>query len=82
MLANRLLREVLPEGISIAEEVSGMPGLCRPAAEGGFGFDFKLAMAVPDMWIKMLKVSTAESVGEPRKNSRDGKNSRNGLDSK
>ena len=55
MLANRLLHEVLPSGISIAEEVSGMPALCRPQGEGGFGFDYKLAMAVPDMWIKILK---------------------------
>jgi 1,4-alpha-glucan branching enzyme len=32
-----------------------MPALCRPVAEGGVGFDYRLAMAVPDMWIKMLK---------------------------
>jgi 1,4-alpha-glucan branching enzyme len=56
MLANRLLHDVLPEGISIAEEVSGMPALCRPQDEGGYGFDYKLAMAIPDMWIKILKV--------------------------
>ena len=62
MLANRLLHEVLPSGISIAEEVSGMPALCRPQGEGGFGFDYKLAMAVPDMWIKILKVSVPGGV--------------------
>lgn len=55
MLANQLLREVLPDGLSIAEEVSGMPALCRPISEGGFGFDFRLGMAIPDMWIKVLK---------------------------
>ena len=32
-----------------------MPALCRPVSEGGGGFDFRLAMAIPDMWIKMLK---------------------------
>jgi len=32
-----------------------MPGLCRPVEEGGVGFDYRLAMAVPDMWIKLLK---------------------------
>ena len=36
-------------------DVSGMPGLCRPVEEGGIGFDYRLAMAVPDMWIKLLK---------------------------
>ena len=41
--------------ITIAEDVSGMPALCRPTAEGGGGFDYRLAMAIPDMWIKMLK---------------------------
>lgn len=56
MLANKMLHDVLPDGISIAEEVSGMPGLCRPIEEGGFGFDYKLGMAIPDMWIKLLKV--------------------------
>ena len=44
------------EGITIAEDVSGMPALCRPIREGGTGFDYRLAMAVPDMWIKYLKV--------------------------
>ena len=35
--------------------MSGIPGLCRPAEEGGIGFDYRLAMAVPDTWIKLLK---------------------------
>jgi 1,4-alpha-glucan branching enzyme len=54
-LANHLIHELCPSAISIAEDVSGMPGLCRPIAEGGVGFDYRLAMAVPDMWIKYLK---------------------------
>ncbi|CAE8637345.1 unnamed protein product [Polarella glacialis] len=56
MLANDLIHQLLPKsGITVAEDVSGMPTLCRPVKEGGFGFDYRLAMAVPDMWIKMLK---------------------------
>lgn len=41
--------------LSIAEDVSGMPGTCRPVTEAGLGFDYRLAMAIPDMWIKILK---------------------------
>ncbi|CAO1637318.1 unnamed protein product [Sympodiomycopsis kandeliae] len=55
MLANELVKQYNPNAISIAEDVSGMPGLCRPTSEGGVGFDYRLMMAVPDMWIKLLK---------------------------
>lgn len=55
MMANHMLHKFYPFVITIAEEVSGMPGLCRPVEEGGQGFDYRLAMAIPDMWIKMLK---------------------------
>ncbi|KJH48053.1 alpha amylase, all-beta domain protein [Dictyocaulus viviparus] len=55
MLANDFLHKKYPQIITIAEEVSGMPALCRSVAEGGQGFDFRLAMALPDMWIKILK---------------------------
>ncbi|CAG7849280.1 1,4-alpha-glucan-branching enzyme; AltName: Full=Glycogen-branching enzyme [Serendipita indica DSM 11827] len=60
MLANSMLREIYPDHggqgiITIAEDVSGMPLLCIPTDVGGLGFDYRLAMAVPDMWIKMLK---------------------------
>jgi len=55
MLANHLLHRISPNMITVAEDVSGMPALCRPVAEGGAGFDYRLAMAIPDMWIKMLK---------------------------
>uniref|UniRef100_A0A914XTU5 1,4-alpha-glucan branching enzyme n=1 Tax=Plectus sambesii TaxID=2011161 RepID=A0A914XTU5_9BILA len=55
MLANYMLHKFYPEVTTIAEEVSGMPGLCRPIDEGGQGFDYRLAMALPDMWIKILK---------------------------
>jgi len=55
MLANDLIHTILPSAISIGEDVSGMPTLCRPVEEGGFGFDYRLAMAIPDMFIKLLK---------------------------
>lgn len=55
MLANNLIHELLPSCISIAEDVSGMPTLCRPINEGGFGFDYRLNMSVPDKWIQLLK---------------------------
>jgi 1,4-alpha-glucan branching enzyme len=55
MLANELLHEIYPEVITIAEDVSGMPALCLPLSLGGVGFDYRLAMAIPDMWIKILK---------------------------
>jgi len=54
-LANQLAKKIDPNVLLIAEDVSGFPGLCRPTEEGGIGFGFRLAMAVPDMWIKLLK---------------------------
>ena len=56
MLANKLVHEVNPNAITIAEEMSGMPGMCLPTSEGGIGFDYRLAMGDPDFWIKTLKV--------------------------
>jgi 1,4-alpha-glucan branching enzyme len=54
-MANLVAHGVKPEAITIAEDVSGMPGLARPVTEGGLGFDYRLAMGVPDYWIKLLK---------------------------
>ncbi len=54
-LANTLIHEVNPKAITIAEEVSGMPGLAAPFKDGGYGFDYRLAMNVPDYWIKIIK---------------------------
>lgn len=62
MLANKLVHDILPGAITIAEDVSGFPGLCRPISEGGFGFDYRLSLAIPDMWIKLLKVVAVEVV--------------------
>ncbi|XP_015884098.3 1,4-alpha-glucan-branching enzyme 1, chloroplastic/amyloplastic [Ziziphus jujuba] len=55
MLANSLIHKVFPDANVVAEDVSGMPGLCRPVSEGGIGFDYRLAMAIPDKWIDYLK---------------------------
>ncbi|KAK4705638.1 1,4-alpha-glucan branching enzyme, partial [Phenoliferia sp. Uapishka_3] len=55
MLANEMIHQLYPGSITIAEDVSGMPALCRPVPSGGLGFDYRLSMAVPDMWIKLLK---------------------------
>ena len=54
-LANELVRQVNPNAITIAEDTSALPGLCLPIADGGVGFDYRLAMGEPDMWIKLLK---------------------------
>ncbi|MDB5302437.1 MAG: hypothetical protein JWO87_4100, partial [Phycisphaerales bacterium] len=54
-MANDLAHKISPGCITIAEDVSGMPGMARPVAEGGIGFDYRLAMGVPDYWIKTLK---------------------------
>ena len=55
MLANEVVHTVNPNAISIAEDMSGMPGLARPIEEGGLGFDYRLAMGIPDYWIRLLK---------------------------
>ncbi|KAK6634467.1 1,4-alpha-glucan branching enzyme [Polyplax serrata] len=55
MLANHMLHSTYPDVVTIAEDVSGMPGTCRPVEEGGMGFDYRLGMAIPDKWIKLLK---------------------------
>ena len=59
-LANELVHTLNPAAVTIAEDVSGMPGLARPIAEGGLGFDYRLAMGLPDYWIKLLKETKDE----------------------
>uniref|UniRef100_A0A1Y1MHR5 1,4-alpha-glucan branching enzyme n=3 Tax=Photinus pyralis TaxID=7054 RepID=A0A1Y1MHR5_PHOPY len=54
-VANYICHTLYPEVVTIAEDVSGMPGSCRPVEEGGLGFDYRLAMAIPDKWIELLK---------------------------
>ncbi len=54
-LANILTHEINPNAITIAEEMSGMPGLATKFEAGGIGFDYRMAMGIPDYWIKMIK---------------------------
>ncbi len=54
-LANELIREVNPRAITIAEDMSGMPGMALPIQDGGIGFDYRLGMGLPDMWIRTVK---------------------------
>ena len=54
-LANELIHEINPDAITIAEDMSGMPGMCDPIDDGGIGFDYRLGMGLPDLWIKLCK---------------------------
>ena len=54
-LANELIHQVNPAAITIAEDMSGMPGMCLPISDGGIGFDYRLAMGLPDMWVRTVK---------------------------
>ncbi len=65
-LATEVAHAVRPDAVCIAEDVSGMVGIARPVSEGGFGFDYRLAMGTPDYWIKIIKERRDEdwSMGE------------------
>lgn len=54
-LANQLIHDFYQGATTVAEEMSGMPGLAAPVSQGGIGFDYRLAMGVPDIWIKVVK---------------------------
>jgi 1,4-alpha-glucan branching enzyme len=54
-LANKLIHEIKKDAVTIAEDVSGMPFLALPSEHGGYGFDYRYAMGIPDFWIKILK---------------------------
>lgn len=54
-LANCLIKETYRDAITIAEDVSGLPGLAAPFENGGVGFDFRMSMGVSDNWIKWIK---------------------------
>ncbi|MCD8047492.1 MAG: alpha amylase C-terminal domain-containing protein, partial [Clostridiales bacterium] len=54
-LANELVRQVNPNAITIAEDMSGMPGMCLPIQDGGIGFDYRLGMGLPDLWVRTVK---------------------------
>lgn len=54
-LANRVIHSIRPDAITIAEDVSGMPGLAAPQKKGGYDFNYRFAMGIPDFWIKLVK---------------------------
>ncbi len=54
-LANELIHKINPKALTVAEDMSGMPGMCLPIADGGIGFDYRLNMGLPDIWIKLIK---------------------------
>ncbi|MDQ1330734.1 MAG: 1,4-alpha-glucan branching enzyme, partial [Thermodesulfobacteriota bacterium] len=59
-LANKLIHDIRPDAVTIAEDISGMPGLAAPLSEGGFGFDYRFSMGIPDYWIRLVKDSYDE----------------------
>ncbi len=54
-LANKLIHQLKPDALSIAEDMSGLPGLGAKIDDGGLGFDYRMSMGVPDYWIKLIK---------------------------
>ncbi len=60
-LANKLIHEINPKALTVAEDMSGMPGMCLKIKDGGIGFDYRLSMGVPDLWIKLIKEQTDEN---------------------
>ena len=60
-LANRVIHDLRPDAVTIAEDVSGMPGLAASHESGGYGFDYRFAMGIPDYWIKLVKEVSDEN---------------------
>lgn len=60
-LANSLIHQIRPGALTIAEEMSGMPGLAAPVSVKGYGFSHRLSMGVPDFWIKLVKETMDEN---------------------
>jgi 1,4-alpha-glucan branching enzyme len=60
-LANRLIHDIRPDALTVAEDISGMPGLASPLSKGGFGFDYRFAMGIPDYWIRLVKDTPDEA---------------------
>jgi len=61
MLANELVHGVSEKAVTVAEDVSGFPGLCLPLEYAGVGFDYRLAMGIPDAWVRLVKDQRQES---------------------
>lgn len=54
-MANELTRQIKKDAITIAEDMSAMPGMCLPIKDGGIGFDYRLSMGMPDFWENTLE---------------------------
>jgi 1,4-alpha-glucan branching enzyme len=61
-MANEMIHEACPAAVTIAEDMSGLPGMCLPVGDGGIGFDFRLSMGVPDFWVRTLKTQSDEQL--------------------
>jgi len=59
-MANKLIKDINPQALSVAEDVSGMPGMAFPVEKGGIGFDFRMSMGIADFWMKTVKESPDE----------------------
>ena len=64
MLANTLIKLKDSNQITIAEEFTGYPTLCRPVSEGGVGFEYRLLMGIPDLWTKVIIYFSPNSIPE------------------
>ncbi|MFZ5940747.1 MAG: alpha amylase C-terminal domain-containing protein [Bacteroidota bacterium] len=60
-MANLLCHQLRKDAITIAEDMSGYPGLATPCNQGGLGFNYRLAMGIPDYWIKTIKERSDEN---------------------
>ena len=60
-LANELIHQINPNAITVVEDMSGMPDMCIPIKDGGIGFDYRLAMGIPDIWIRTMKEKKDEN---------------------
>ena len=59
-LATELIHAINPFAVAIAEDMSGMPGMCLPIRYGGIGFDYRLGMGAPDFWVRMIQSNPPE----------------------
>ncbi|GMH21639.1 hypothetical protein Nepgr_023481 [Nepenthes gracilis] len=56
MARSLIIHNILRDATVIAEDVSGTPRFCHSVSEGGIGFDYCLAMTIPNLWITCLKI--------------------------
>ncbi len=54
-LANTVIHALRPDALTVAEDVSGMPGIAAPLEDKGAGFDYRMAMGVPECWFKLVR---------------------------